>query len=82
MHVEQTILGAVIGGVFLILGQQWLLHSQNRSVAKNKAEAEMLRDNRLGILLENFPPHRHSSHTGLTYPTGMHPGLHDRPERS
>lgn len=81
--MEQTILGAVIGGVFLILGQQWLLHSQNRGIAKNKAEAEMLRDNRLGILLENFPPHRHQNHSGVTYPTGMHPGLHDsRPERS
>jgi len=71
--MDGSIVGALIGAVALILGNQWLLHSQNRRAAKEKAEKEQEKDNRLAFLLENFPPHRHRDHVNIDYPTGMHP---------
>lgn len=72
--MDNTILAAMIAGFVTILGTLLILHSQNRSAARTKADTELLRDNRLAILLENFPPHRHDTNSGINYPVGMHPG--------
>ena len=72
--MDNTILAAMITGFGALLATQLLLHAQNRKDAKVKAESEMLKDNRLAILLENFPPHRHREHQNIDYPAGMHPG--------
>jgi hypothetical protein len=72
--MDSTMLTAMIAGFATIFGTLLVLHSQNRAAAKTKAENELLRDNRLAILLENFPPHRHDSNAGINYPVGMHPG--------
>ncbi|HWH59340.1 MAG TPA: hypothetical protein VN682_17050 [Terriglobales bacterium] len=72
--MDNTILTAMIAGFATLFGTLLVLHAQNRKDAKTKAESEMLRDNRLAILLENFPPHRHRDHQGIDYPAGMHPG--------
>lgn len=71
--MDNTILAAMITGFGAILGTLLVLHAQNRHTAKTKAEDELMRDNRLAFLLENFPPHIHSEHQGITYPVGMHP---------
>ena len=77
----ETILAAVITGFVALFTTLLLLHAQNRKDAKARAEVEQARaeeelerDNKLAFLLENFPPHRHSSHQGISYPAGMHPG--------
>lgn len=72
--MDNTILTAMIAGFATIFGTLLVLHAQNRSATRTKADAELLRDNRLAILLENFPPHRHDANTGINYPVGMHPG--------
>jgi hypothetical protein len=76
--MENTILAAMIAGFATILGTLLVLHAQNRKDVKTKAESEMLKDNRLAFLLENFPPHRHDTSTGISYPVGMHPGERQR----
>lgn len=72
--MDNVILGSIITGFLALLATLLLLHGQNRKDAKAKAESEMLRDNRLAFLLENFPPHKHRDHQGIDYPAGMHPG--------
>lgn len=64
----------MIAGFVTILGTLLILHTQNRKDVKTKADSEMLKDNRLAFLLENFPPHRHDSNANINYPVGMHPG--------
>lgn len=71
--MDNTILAAMITGFVAILGTLLVLHMQNRKDSKTKAETEMLKDNRLAFLLENFPPHLHNDHQGINYPVGMHP---------
>lgn len=72
--MDSNIIGALIGATGLIVVNQWVLHLQNRRRAKEKAEEELTKDNRLAFLLENFPPHLHDDHAGISYPAGMHPG--------
>jgi hypothetical protein len=72
--LDTTILAAMIAGFVTLLGTLLILHAQNRKDGRMKADSEMLKDNRLAFLLENFPPHRHDTNTGINYPVGMHPG--------
>jgi hypothetical protein len=74
MGVDTTIIAAIISAFALVIVNQWILHTQNRRDAAKKAEDEVTKDNRLAFLLENFPPHRHEDHEGITYPAGLHPG--------
>ena len=67
--MDTTILAAMIAGFITILATLLVLHSQNRAAARKKDDTELLRDNRLAILLENFPPHRHDSNAGINYPS-------------
>jgi hypothetical protein len=71
--MDTTVLAAIGGGVVTILGNQWVLHLQNRKEARKLKEEELTRDNKLAFLLENFPPHLHQAHEGITYPAGLDP---------
>jgi hypothetical protein len=71
--VDNQIIAAIIGAFALVIANQWILHNQNRREAKKKGDDELTKDNRLAFLLENFPPHRHDKHEGISYPSGMHP---------
>ena len=69
--MEPSVVAAIVTGFLAILGNQWALHLQNRRDNKKKADEELSKDNRLAFLLENFPPHRHDDHSGITYPHGF-----------
>ena len=71
--MDTQIYAALIGVAGVVIVNQWILHLQNRRAAAEKAEKQKEKDNRLAVLLENFPPHRHRDHVNIDYPTGMHP---------
>lgn len=71
--MDTTTLTAVGAAVLTLLGNQWMLHLQNRKDLRKREDEDMSRDNRLAFLLENFPPHTHADHTGINYPAGMDP---------
>jgi hypothetical protein len=71
--VDTTILASVGAAVVTLLGNQWILHLQNRKDLESSKQHERDKDNRLAWLLENFPVHRHHDHTGISYPSGLDP---------
>ena len=71
--MDSTIIAAVIGGFLTLLVNQWLLHLQNRRDRHKEEKAKLEQDNKLAFLLENFPPHAHHAHEGITYPAGLDP---------
>jgi hypothetical protein len=68
-----AVIASVIGAVILLGGQQWMLHKQNRKDAKDREARDLAKDNRLAVLLENFPLHLHQDHDGIHYAYGMDP---------
>jgi hypothetical protein len=73
--MDPAITASIIGAVAVLGGQQWLLHHRNRKDAAARERHDLMKDNRLMVLLENFPLHIHDVHQGIRYPIGLDPRI-------